>query len=69
MGIEELSIIRIEGGIRAINAGTKSPQEAAIGTLLNKLKTLNEGMYDDLIEKYKKAVDAYKLREEKKTQK
>tara|TARA_R110002050_G_scaffold79261_12_gene169444 strand:- start:5027 stop:5230 length:204 start_codon:yes stop_codon:yes gene_type:complete len=58
---EEIHIGRIEGGIRAIRGGRKSPEQADIGKSLNILKTLNEPMYDDLLSKYKRVVEKYKI--------
>lgn len=51
--MEDLLIRKIEGGIRGIKNGTKEPKE--IAPLLNRLKGINEGMYLDLLEEYKKA--------------
>lgn len=56
---EEICIERIEAGIRGIKNGTKTPQEANCGSLFIKLKPLNEAMYDDLMGKYKVAMEAY----------
>lgn len=61
--MEEQLIIKIRGGITQIEAGNKSPKEAGVGKYLNKLKGLNEGMYDELLERYKKAVENYKEEE------
>jgi hypothetical protein len=58
--IEDLYIKKIEGGIRAVNNGTKSPKDSECVKYLNKLKPINEGMYLDLVEKYKIAVEKYK---------
>lgn len=65
MSAEDLYIKKIEGGIRGIRMGTKTPQEANIGIHLNKLKLVNEGMYDDFMEKYKKAVSEYNRKNNK----
>lgn len=54
--MEEILVKRIGGGIRAINGGRKTPQEAGIGALLNRLKEVNLPMYEELMEKYKEAV-------------
>ena len=66
MSIEELLIKKIEGGIRAIKNGSKSPQTAEIGGSLNKLKQYNEGMHLDLMNNYKKAVEDYNKKNPKK---
>ena len=58
--VEELCIQKIESGIRAITYGTKTPQEAKCGSMFLRLKPLNEGMYDDLMIKYTKAVSQHK---------
>ena len=59
MTTEELCIQNIERGIRLIQSGKKSPKEAGIGSSLNRLKDLNIGMYQDLLVKYKRAVERY----------
>ena len=56
--MEDLLIRKIEGGIRGIKNGTKDPKE--IAPLLNRLKGLNEGMYDEVLKGYKKALDSRK---------
>lgn len=58
MTIEETYVKHIEDGIRAIRLG-KHPKDTKAPLGLNKLKTINEGLYDDLLEKYKKAVKEY----------
>jgi len=60
MGIEELSIRKIEGGIRALKNKTKKPNELNISVYFEKLKKSNEPMYEDLIEKYKAALSLNK---------
>jgi hypothetical protein len=49
---EELSIRKIESGIRAIKNGSKTPAEANCGLYLKKLKDINEGMYQELLNNY-----------------
>jgi hypothetical protein len=56
--MEDLLIRKIEGGIRGIKNGTKDPKE--IAPLLNRLRGLNEGMYDELLKSYKKALESRK---------
>lgn len=51
--MEDIYIKKVENGIRAIKMGTKTPAEAGVGAPLNKLKELNIGMYEELLEKYK----------------
>ena len=60
--IEDTYIENIENGIRAIRLGTKKPDETNVGYNLNRLKPLNPGMYDDLIAKYKNALQDYKAK-------
>jgi len=57
--MEDLLIRKINGGINAIKGGRKSPQEAQLGALLNRLKKVNEPMYDDLMVKYKEAIQIH----------
>ena len=56
---EEIYIGRVEGGIRSIRMGTKTPNEAQVGMWLNKLKPLNIGMYLDLLKKYDNQLKEY----------
>lgn len=65
MSTEELYVKHIECGIRAIKLKTKKPEEANVGKYLNKLREVNEGLYDDLFERYKKILESYKKEEEK----
>jgi len=53
MGIEELCIRKIESGIRALKFKTKKPSELNISQYFEKLKKTNEGMHDDLMDKYR----------------
>jgi hypothetical protein len=65
MSIEETYVKHIECGIRAIKLRTKKPEEANVGKYLNKLRELNDGLYDDLLTKYKKILADYKKEQEK----
>jgi hypothetical protein len=60
MTIEETYVKHIESGIRAIKLGTKRPDEANVGKYLNKLRNINDGLCDDLMERYQNVVDNYK---------
>lgn len=51
----------ILAGIMAIKSGKKTPAEANLGRILNSLKNLDEPLYDELMEKYKKAVELSKV--------
>jgi hypothetical protein len=68
-GIEELSIKKIEGGIRGIRMGTKTPETAKVGYFLNKLEPLNVGLYEDYLEKYVKVMKLYNEKKDKKSKK
>ena len=46
----------IRVGIKAIRDGNKTVKDAGLGKLLNALKTLDEPLYIELIELYKKAL-------------
>jgi hypothetical protein len=59
-GIEELSVKKIRIGIRQIKNGTVTPEEASLGFAFNKLKDLNEGLYEDFLEEYTKVVNKLK---------
>jgi hypothetical protein len=56
--MEDLLIRKIKGGINGIKYGTKEATE--IAPLLNRLKGVNEGMYDELLQEYKKALEKRK---------
>ena len=62
MSCEELYVRHIENGIRAIRMGKKSPKDANVGLHLNKLKLVNLGLYEDLLQKYSNVVKDYKKR-------
>ena len=62
---EEIYIQKVESGIRSIRMGTKTPNETQIGLWLNKLKPLNDGMYNDLLEKYKNIMKDYEKKKHK----
>ena len=62
---EEIYIQKVEAGIRAIRFGTKTPNEAQVGLWLNKLKPLNDGMYNDLMDKYKNVMKEYEKKKHK----
>lgn len=59
---EELIITRIEGTIKGIKSGRKSPSldEDETYRRFQRLKPLNKGMHEDLLTKYNAAVLAYK---------
>ena len=54
--MEDLLIKKIEAGIRAIRRGTATPETAKVGVFLNKLKSINPGMYQDLLNNYKAVI-------------
>ena len=60
MTIEETYVKHIESGIRAIKLGTNRPDEANVGKYLNKLRNINDGLCDDLMERYQNVVNNYK---------
>jgi hypothetical protein len=55
--MEQQLIKKITGGLMGMKNGTKEPKDIAV--LLNKLKPINPGMYDDFFEKYKNIVVKY----------
>ena len=62
MTTEEMYIRKIENGIRAIKLGSKTPEEAQVGLFLNRLKPLNEGMYQEHLKNYVKTKQAWDLK-------
>jgi hypothetical protein len=65
MTTEETYVKHIECGIRAIKLKTKKPHETNVGKYLNKLRVVNDGLCDDLMERYQKVIENYKKSEEK----
>jgi hypothetical protein len=59
---EEIYVSRIEAGIRSIRMGSKTPNEAQVPVWLNKLRLVNDGLYDDFMEKYKNIMKDYEKR-------
>jgi membrane protease subunit (stomatin/prohibitin family) len=59
---EEIYVTRIEGAIRGIRMGTKKPNEVKVSGYFEKLKVLNEGLYIDLMDKYKNVLTNFKNR-------
>jgi hypothetical protein len=57
---EELYIKNVRNSIRAIKLGTKKPEDTNVGFNLNKLKSANLGMYEELLAEYKKVLEEYK---------
>jgi len=62
---EQIAIRKIEVAIRCIKFGAK-PSDTKAGYFLNKLANINEGMHNELMEKYKIAVANSKCRTEQK---
>lgn len=62
MSSEEAYIKNTENAIRTLRLGTKDKSEAmkAVGFNLNKLKSCNIGMYDELLGKYKIVLNSIK---------
>lgn len=50
--MEELLIKQIENGIRAIRLGSKEPKDVQVNDKLERLTKLNEGIANDLSNKY-----------------
>lgn len=63
---EEIYIKKIENGIRSIRLGN-NPEEVKpqLVNSLDKLKNLNDGMYEDLLQKYENVVSYYQNRTKK----
>jgi hypothetical protein len=59
MTIEETYVKHIENGIRGIKLGTKKPEDTNVGKYLNKLKPINDGLYDELMERYSEVMKRY----------
>lgn len=48
--------IEIRVGIHSIQNGIKTPKDAGVGKMLNAMKILDNPLYLELMEKYKKAL-------------
>jgi hypothetical protein len=59
---EEIYVARVEAGIRSIRMGAKNPNQAQVPVWLNKLRLVNDGLYDDLFQKYKNVMKDYEKR-------
>ena len=59
MSGEDTYIKAIRGGMIAIKNGTKLPKDANVGKNLKRLKDVNEGMYEEMLEEYKKVMDDF----------
>jgi predicted Zn-ribbon and HTH transcriptional regulator len=57
---EDLYIKNVKNAIRSIRLGAKTPSETNVGFNLNKLKLVNIGMYEDLMNDYKAVLIEYK---------
>ena len=55
---EEQLIRKIKGKISGIKNKTITKEDAKVGVLLNALKSLNRGMYDELLNNYKAVTEA-----------
>jgi len=58
MSTEDTLIKKLEGAIRGIRMGNKEPKDVAseVAHGFARLKTLNIGMHDELMDKYKNVV-------------
>lgn len=59
MSYEQQLITKIEAATRAVKDKRKSPKEANLASFFIALKSINIGMHDDLIKKYKLACELY----------
>lgn len=65
MTAEELYINNIENGIRSIRMNLKHPRDTPAPYALTKLKSINIGLYEEYVEKYKRALKEYDKRNQK----
>lgn len=59
LSTEELIVRKIESGIRGIDLGTKKPHEVNILKELSRLSMLNDGLFDELQDKYTNTLKKY----------
>ena len=64
MGTEEIIIRKVEGAIRGIKLKKKKPEDTNVGYLLNKLKDLNQPMYEDKLFEYINVKNEYDKKNE-----
>jgi len=64
--MEEMCLKKIDGAIRAIKLGTKRPEDTDVGKLLNRLKPLNEGMYQEKLNEYMLVKQEYDKKQQNK---
>ena len=57
--IEECYVRKIECGIRSIKLGNKKPEDVQLRKAFDKLRTVNDGLCDDLLTKYDNVMKAY----------
>jgi len=62
---EESLIRKITACTGAIKRGDKAPSQTDAGKMLAALKPLNLGMYEELVAKYKDAVESYEAKNAK----
>ena len=55
---------KIRAAIMRINSGKETPSQSGVANMINRLKDIDEPAYDELLAKYKTAVNNYKEREE-----
>lgn len=58
--MEQTLIRKIKGAMMGIKIGSKTPKDANVGLYLNKLKDLNQPMYDQLLSEYKTLLETIK---------
>jgi len=68
MSAEDLYIRNIQNGIRAMKLSNTAPNDTAAPASLNRLKLVNEGLYQDWLKKYQTALQEYKQKNENKNQ-
>ena len=50
--METLCINNIENGLRGLRLGTKTQETCGVGKWLNKLRVVNEALWEDYMDKY-----------------
>lgn len=57
--MERLYVKYIENGLRGLRLGTKTPETCQCGKWLNKLKKINEPLWEDYMDDYQKHLRDY----------
>ena len=61
--MERLYIKNIENGLRGLRMGTKTPETCQCGKWLNKLRAVNEALWEDYMSDYQEHLKKYNAKQ------